>query len=96
MDFGFPRTRGDALRICPVEAYPNLTPYKRRLQAGHADGWGLGGPHTDDGDQTPQIPNSGSYPLEWTSKGPGSNLEGGTTRGGRSVCLTLRRRDEQR
>ena len=26
-----------------------------------------------------------SYPLEWTSKGPGSNLEGGTTRGGRSV-----------
>ena len=25
-------------------------PNKRRLQAGHADGWGLGGPHTDDGD----------------------------------------------
>ena len=26
MDFGFPRTRGDALRICPVEAYFNPTP----------------------------------------------------------------------
>ena len=26
-----------------------------------------------------------SYPLEWISKGPGSNVEGGTTRGGRSV-----------
>ena len=25
-----------------------------------------------------------SYPLEWTSKGPESNLEGGATRGGRS------------
>ena len=25
MDFGFPRTRGDALRICPVEAYSNWT-----------------------------------------------------------------------
>ena len=41
-----------------------LTPYKRRLQVGHADGWGLGGPHTDDGDQISQIPNSGSNPLE--------------------------------
>ena len=64
---------------CPVEAYPSLTPYKRRLQAGHADGWGLGGPHTDDGDQIPQIPNSGSNPLGGTLNDPGSNLEGGTT-----------------
>ena len=67
--------------VCLVEVYPSLTPYKRRLQAGHAGGWGLGGPHTDDGDQLPQIPNSGSNPLEWTSNGPGSNLEGGATRG---------------
>ena len=71
--------------LCPVEACPRLTPYKRRLQAGHADGWGLGGPHTDDGDQIPQIPNSGSYPLKWTSVGPGANLVSGTTRGGRST-----------
>ena len=34
---------------------------------------------------TPQSTGAGSYPLEWTSKGPGSNLEGGTTRGGRST-----------
>ena len=39
-------------------------------------------PHTDDGDQIPQIPNAGSYPLEWTSKSPGSNLEGGLVPGG--------------
>ena len=36
-----------------------------------------------------QRPNSpgrrnGSYPLDWTSNSPESNLEGGTTRGGRS------------
>ena len=34
-----------------------------------------------------QLPRSQAldpYPLEWTSSGPGSNLEGGTTRGGRS------------
>ena len=66
--------------------YPSLTPYKRRLQAGHADGWGLGGSHTDDGDQIPQIPNSGSNPFEGTLNGPGSNLVGGAPRGGRS-CL---------
>ena len=70
--------------LCPVGVYPSLTPYKRRLQAGHADGWGLGGPHTEDVDQIPQIPNSGSNPLEETLKGPGSNLAGGATRGGRS------------
>ena len=46
--------------LCPVEIYPSLTPYKRRLQARHADGWGLGGPHTDDGDQIPQVPGIGS------------------------------------
>ena len=68
----------------PNTLYPSLTPYKRRLQAGHADGWGLGGPHTEDVDQIPQIPNSGSNPLEETLKGPGSNLAGGATRGGRS------------
>ena len=44
----------------------SLTPHKRRLQAGHADGLGLGGPRTDDGDQ---IPNSGSNPLEGTLNG---------------------------
>ena len=48
--------------FCPVEAYPNLTPYKRRLQTGHADGWGLGGSHADNGDQIPQIAGTGSYP----------------------------------
>ncbi len=53
---------------CPVEAYSSLTPYKRRLQAGHADGWGLGGPHTDDENQIPQIQNSGSNPLKGTVK----------------------------
>ena len=74
---------------CPVEAYPSLTPYKRRLQAGHADGWGLGGPHTDDGNQIPQIPNSGSNPLKRTLNGPGYNLVGDTTRGGRSQCIGL-------
>ena len=31
--------------------------------------------------QTPQVSGTGSYPMEWTSNGPGSNLEGGTTRG---------------
>ena len=48
-------------------------------------GGGLGGPRTDDGDQIPQIPNSGSNPLEGTLNSPRSNLVGGTTRGGRSV-----------
>ena len=53
-------------------------------------GWGLGGPHTDDGDQIPQIPNSESYPLEWDSKDPESNLvEDGTTRAVRSYRLNL-------
>ena len=33
---------------------------------------------------TPQVAGTGSYPLEWTLNGPGSNLEGGATRGGRS------------
>ena len=33
---------------------------------------------------TPQVAGTGSYPLEWTSKGPGSNLEGGLVGGGRS------------
>ena len=32
----------------------------------------------------PQIPNSGSNPVEWTSKGPKSNLEGGLVGRGRS------------
>ena len=33
---------------------------------------------------------TGSYPLEWTSNGFRSNLEGGTTRGGRSRQLNKR------
>ena len=33
---------------------------------------------------------TGSYPLEWTSNGFSSNLEGGTTRGGRSRQLNKR------
>ena len=44
MDFGFPRTRGDALRICPVEVYFNWT---EQGPFGHARGkgrcWPLGG-----------------------------------------------------
>ena len=35
--------------------------------------------------QIPQGAGTESYPLEWTSNGPGSNLEGGTTREGRST-----------
>ena len=27
--------------------------------------------------RTPQVAGTGSYPLEWTSNGPGSNLMGG-------------------
>ena len=46
--------------LCPVEIYPSLTPYKQRLQAGHADGWGLGGPHTGARGQTPKVPGIGS------------------------------------
>ena len=38
---------------------------------------------------TPQVAGTGSYPLEWISNDPGSNLEGGTTRGGRSLCCIL-------
>ena len=34
--------------------------------------------------QITQVAGTGSYPLEWTSNGPRSNLEGGATRGGRS------------
>ena len=37
----------------------------------------------------PQLAGIESYPLEWTSNSPGSNLEGGTTRGGRSVRQAL-------
>ena len=36
----------------------------------------------------PQVAGTGSYPVEWTSNGPGSNLEGGLVRGGRSVKWT--------
>ena len=43
------------------------------------------------GSQTLQVTGTGSYPLEWTSNGPGSNLEGGATRGGRSGSLLLDR-----
>ena len=41
---------------------------------------------TGAGSQTPQVAGTGSYPLEWTSNGPESNSEGGTTRGGKSVA----------
>ena len=36
---------------------------------------------------TPQVAGTGSYPLEWTSKGPGSNLNGGTIPEGRSPAV---------
>ena len=41
------------------------------------------------GGQIPQVPGPEFYPLEWTSKGPRSNLEGGATRGGRSTLIML-------
>ena len=42
----------------------------------------LGSLASGTGGQTLQVASTGSYPLEWTSKGLGSNLESGTTRGG--------------
>ena len=36
----------------------------------------------------PRSQAQGPYPLEWTSKDPGFNSEGGTARGGRSIqCM---------
>ena len=40
---------------------------------------------TGAGSQTPQVAGTGYYPLVWTSRVP-SLLEGGTTRGGKSVA----------
>ena len=36
------------------------------------------------GGQIPQVPGPEFYPMEWTSNGPRSNLEGGLVPGGRS------------
>ena len=37
--------------------------------------------------QITQVPGPEFYPLEWTSNGPRSNLEGGLVPGGRSIPL---------
>ena len=77
------------------EAVYGRTDHQQIKRCRSASGPGTeGGPGTRG--PTPQVAGTGSYLLEWTSNGPGSNLEGGATRGSRSVCLTLRRRDEQR
>ena len=55
-----------------------------RYACGRRRYWPRDGVGSTTSSQTPQITGTGSYPLEWTSNGPGSNLEGGATRGGRS------------
>ena len=41
------------------------------------------------GGQIPQVPGPEFYPMEWTSNGPRSNLEGGLVPGGRSAMYAL-------
>ena len=53
----------------------------------------LGLPASGARGQTPQVTGTGSYPLEWTSNGSGSSIEGGLVRGGRSASTAANETD---